>query len=107
MVKIKIDKLSKSYGDTEVFRSVSFDIMENEIVGIVGKNGSGKSTLANIIYGSEDYDSGNIQYFFDNLEIGYLKQTSEYAEEDVVNFIDSNDNSKQLLKLGSELRFRQ
>lgn len=103
MVKIKIDKLSKAYGDNELFKNISFDIMENEIIGIVGKNGSGKSTLANIIYGNENYDSGNIKYFYDNLQIGYLKQAVQYDDEKLTQLIVSGENESQFLKIGSEL----
>ncbi len=103
MVKIKLKNVSKSYGENELFKNISFDIMEREVIGIVGKNGSGKSTLANIIYGKENFDSGNVEYFFEDLQMGYLKQSSEYEEKDIKKIIESNDNAKNFFKLSSEL----
>ncbi len=107
MVKIKVDKLSKSFGDQELFKDVSFEVFDGEVIGIVGKNGSGKTTLANIIYGIEDCDSGNIQFFYNHVNIGYLKQTTEYDEEKVADVITSSTDYGHLFKVNSELGLQE
>lgn len=42
-------------------RNVSFDIKRGETVGIVGRNGSGKSTLLQVICGTLNQSSGQVQ----------------------------------------------
>lgn len=55
---ISIHKLSKSFGDKEVFRDFSIDIERGKITSIFGPNGSGKSTLLNILSGVLTADGG-------------------------------------------------
>lgn len=61
---IKFDNVWFSYVQNEyVLKGVSFDIKENELVGIVGHTGSGKSTLMNLLlrfYDINDPLSGKI-----------------------------------------------
>lgn len=54
------DGVSKSFGDRQVLKSVSFDIAPGEIGVLIGKSGSGKSTLLRIFAGLEEPDDGNI-----------------------------------------------
>lgn len=49
---LTIKKLSKSFGNVEVLKSVNFSVKSGEIHGLVGANGSGKSTLLNILFGN-------------------------------------------------------
>lgn len=53
--------VTKRFGGLEVLKSVSFEVGEKEIVGLVGPNGAGKSTLINIINGVIRCDSGSIR----------------------------------------------
>ncbi len=103
MVKIKIDKISKAYGEQVVLDKVSFDINENEVVGIVGNNGSGKTTLVNIIFGSESFDSGNIKHHYAQSEFGYLKQRLNSDENNLNELLDTTVEHNKLLKATSEL----
>lgn len=50
-MSIKVDNVSKFYGDQEALKSVGFEINSGEIVGLLGPNGAGKSTLMKIITG--------------------------------------------------------
>ena len=56
---IKIDRLSKSYGNNEVLKSISMEFSKGRAYGIVGENGAGKTTLFRCIAGLENY-SGEI-----------------------------------------------
>ena len=42
---IKIEKLSKSFGEQKVLDKIDFNLESGEIVGLIGPSGSGKSTL--------------------------------------------------------------
>jgi ABC-2 type transport system ATP-binding protein len=56
---IKMNDLSKVFGDKEVLKNVSMEFSKGNIYGIVGENGAGKTTLFRCIAGLESY-SGEI-----------------------------------------------
>jgi len=58
---LEIKNISKSFGAVVALNNVSFDLYENEIVGLVGDNGAGKTTLIKIISGVFPADSGEIR----------------------------------------------
>jgi branched-chain amino acid transport system ATP-binding protein len=53
--------VSKSFGLTQVIRSVDLDIREGECHAIIGPNGAGKSTLFNLITGRYPVTAGSIR----------------------------------------------
>jgi ABC-2 type transport system ATP-binding protein len=46
---IEVDDLSKSYGDIQAVRGVSFTVPPGEVFGFLGPNGAGKSTTINML----------------------------------------------------------
>jgi ABC-2 type transport system ATP-binding protein len=46
---IQVKDLSKSYGDFEAVKGISFEVYKGEIFGLLGPNGAGKSTTLEII----------------------------------------------------------
>ncbi len=60
MEKIHVEKLSKSFGQVEVFRDLSFSVKEGEFLSILGPSGCGKTTILRILIGLESADSGRI-----------------------------------------------
>ncbi len=57
---IKLNDISKSFGEIRAVDSVSLEIAEGEMLGLVGPNGSGKSTLLKIMLGIIRPSSGRI-----------------------------------------------
>ena len=55
---ITADGLSKSFGDIQAVKEVSFTAKNGEATGLLGPNGSGKSTTLRIIYGLLKQDTG-------------------------------------------------
>ena len=56
---IKMNDLSKVFGDKEVLKNVTMEFSKGNVYGIVGENGAGKTTLFRCIAGLESY-SGEI-----------------------------------------------
>ena len=60
-VGLKLEHVSKSYGDAEVLHDISFDVTPGEIFVIMGPSGSGKSVLLRHISGLELPSKGTIR----------------------------------------------
>lgn len=50
-ILLKIENLSKSFGENTVLKDINLEVKPGEIVGLVGENGAGKSTLMKCIFG--------------------------------------------------------
>ncbi|WP_295951281.1 ABC transporter ATP-binding protein [Rhodoferax sp.] len=59
-MSLRIEGLSKRYGDSTVFANVSLQVQPGEFVAIVGESGVGKSTLLNCMAGLDSWDSGSV-----------------------------------------------
>ncbi len=57
---VSIKDVHKSFGDLEVLKGVSLDIMKGECICIIGPSGSGKSTLIRCVNALNDIQSGSI-----------------------------------------------
>ena len=69
-----LEKISKAYGDIQVYKDLDFEITSGEKAVLAGENGAGKSTLLKILAGIVDIDSGN-RVVGHNVDIGYFSQT--------------------------------
>ena len=58
--EIRLERVSKSYGHTNVLDDVSLDVSQGEVVAIIGPSGAGKSTVLYCINNLEDIDDGTI-----------------------------------------------
>ena len=61
MGQIKLNQVSKSFGETEVIPPLDLTIGDGEFTVFVGPSGCGKSTLLRLIAGLEDITSGHIE----------------------------------------------
>lgn len=57
---LHVKEISKSYGESEVLKSITFTIHEGERLVIIGPSGCGKSTLLRCINGLEEVQGGEI-----------------------------------------------
>ena len=64
---IKVNHLSKKFGNLEVLKDINLDINEGEVVCIIGPSGSGKSTFLRCINQLERPTGGTVQYEGKNL----------------------------------------
>ncbi|MFP7492656.1 ABC-F family ATP-binding cassette domain-containing protein [Terribacillus saccharophilus] len=68
-----VEKLTKTYGDKELFQEIGFHVESRERIGLVGVNGTGKSTLLKVLAGIESADSGDIDHS-KTFQLAYLAQ---------------------------------
>lgn len=57
---LKINNLSKSFGNTKVLNQISFEADEGDILALLGKNGTGKTTILRLLADLVSQDSGSI-----------------------------------------------
>jgi polar amino acid transport system ATP-binding protein len=58
---VSIKDVHKAFGDLEVLKGVSLDVMKGEVICIIGPSGSGKSTLIRCINALNDIQQGSIK----------------------------------------------
>lgn len=77
MSTIHVHEIAKQFGESILFRNLSFSINPQSRIGIIGPNGKGKSTFLKILKGIEDVDSGTVHRAKD-LIISYADQLVPY-----------------------------
>ncbi len=90
---VNLHKVSKSFGNRDLFKSLSFSVEENERIGLLGPNGSGKSTLLKIMSGEINPDSGEVSTS-KSANIAYVSQQDEFDDSKSIkdNFISDLKN---------------
>ncbi|MFT5971207.1 MAG: ATP-binding cassette subfamily F protein 3, partial [Flavobacteriales bacterium] len=69
---VKVEELTKSYGDHTVFKNASFSIARGEKVSFVGRNGEGKSTMLKALLGEIEHEG--VCQLGHNVKVGYFAQ---------------------------------
>ena len=117
---IRIENLTKNYGDVKAVQSISFSLNDGEVVGFLGANGAGKSTTLKMMTGYLTPTSGNVYVNDQNIiddcidiqkQIGYLPELNPlYFEMKVHEYLkfhaeirgikdsDFNDALKRVVK---------
>ncbi|MDX1412592.1 MAG: ABC transporter ATP-binding protein [Candidatus Promineifilaceae bacterium] len=67
---LRVEEVGKNFGGLRALNSVSLQVTEGEILGLIGPNGSGKSTLFNVITGFLPASDGSV--FFKGEDITNL-----------------------------------
>lgn len=81
---IRVENLTKSFGDQILFDGLGFSINQRQRGGLVGQNGHGKTTLFRMIAGEERPDSGSI-IIPKNYRIVYVRQNLEFTADTALN----------------------
>ncbi len=76
---LNVSNLTKSYGAEQIFKGLSFQLVDREHVALVGVNGAGKSTVLKIIAGIEDPTEGGVAPI-SGLRITYLPQEARFGQ---------------------------
>lgn len=82
---LKLEHVSKRFGDKEVLKDINFSVTSGEIIGYIGSNGAGKSTTIKIILGLIDDYEGDVYVFGEKVKgkseykrkIGYVPEISD------------------------------
>ncbi|MHB1986432.1 MAG: amino acid ABC transporter ATP-binding protein [Acidimicrobiales bacterium] len=75
---LRVEHVSKSFGQTEVLHDVSFEVQLGEVLCVIGPSGSGKSTLLRCINHLEQPTSGCV--YVDRQMIGRRLEAGRYVE---------------------------
>jgi ABC-2 type transport system ATP-binding protein len=59
-VVLKVEGITKSFGERQILKGVDLEIRAGEVVGLLGPNGAGKSTLVSIVAGLKRPNSGQV-----------------------------------------------
>lgn len=98
---IKVENLSYSYPQTDLYNKISFSVQEDQHCAFIGSSGIGKSTLLDIIMDSEEYMFDGNMEVNSNREIGYVSQFSQVdntKESTVFEFV-----GEEFIKLQNEI----
>ena len=69
-----LEKVSKAYGELQVYKDFDFELTQGEKAVLAGENGAGKSTLLKILAGQVTIDAGQ-RISGHNVDVGYFSQT--------------------------------
>src|SRR3989475_1659307 len=69
----RLERVSKSYGATSVFRDLSAQVLRGDRTAVIGLNGAGKTTLLKLLAGEIEPDAGTVVPGH-NLVTGYFAQ---------------------------------
>ena len=78
---IRVEHLSKGFGDRLLIDDLSFEVPRGAIVGVIGPNGAGKTTLIKMITGREEPDSGTVTVG-ESVDIAYVDQSRDALNPD-------------------------
>jgi ATPase subunit of ABC transporter with duplicated ATPase domains len=109
---VKIDSISKSFGENNILNKVSFNVGRGEKIIIIGPNGVGKSTFLKVILGKLAADSGGYEWGHETYISYFSQDHHDLLNEDitVLKWLSNNmeDRTENALRSAlGQLLFRQ
>lgn len=103
---IKVENLTKKFGQVKAVDNISFSIKKGEVIGFLGPNGAGKTTTMRVLTGFLSGDKGMVRIDGIDIEkeavraqkkIGYLPENNPlYKNMQVAEFLDLAANLHQI-----------
>ena len=94
---IRLENLTKKFGEVVAVNNLSFEILRGEVFGLLGKNGAGKTTTIKMLTLQLNPTSGQI--FFEDK----LPQGNEIAIKNLIGIVPQHLNFDQDLTVGENL----
>ena len=114
---IKVQDLTKYYGDSRAVDSISFEIKKGEILGLLGPNGAGKTTTMRILTCYLKPTSGNVTVKDFSIHdrpveikklIGYLPESAPlYPDMIVYDYLGFVADVREIEKSGRDARIKE
>jgi D-xylose transport system ATP-binding protein len=89
---LQLRHLSKAFGSVQALTDVDFEVLNGEVMALVGDNGAGKSTLIKCVAGIHGYDSGEILFDGEPVTIHGPKDSAKLGIEVVYQDLALCDN---------------
>ncbi|MBN1303714.1 MAG: ABC-F family ATP-binding cassette domain-containing protein [Anaerolineales bacterium] len=102
MISISLSNLSLVLGAHTIFADLTWEIQDNQVIGLIGPNGAGKSSLLRVITGEHQPEPGGKVIFAKDTSIGYLPQHPEFDPRYTALQIVLDGNPR-VAELGNEL----
>ncbi|MBI3137748.1 MAG: ABC transporter ATP-binding protein [Sphingobacteriales bacterium] len=100
---IRVQQLSKDFGDIKAVRDLSFSVGEGQVYGFLGQNGAGKSTTIRMLLTLIEPSSGTIEIFGMNLKKHrkeILRRTGAIIEKpDLYKYLTAKENLRIFSRL--------
>ena len=106
---LKTEKLSKSFGKTEILHDIDIAIKYGEVYGLIGQNGAGKTTLLRLVSGLMKPSKGSVIFQTAKPFIGYMPQSCRFDDTataaSTIRFFATmrKSNVKDSIRLGEKL----
>lgn len=78
---LRFEGITKTFGKVQALSNVSFSLMKNEVLGLVGDNGAGKSTLIKVLAGIHQPEQGTITIDGEEVRISNPKVARRHGIE--------------------------
>lgn len=80
---IKVEKITKSFGDLQVLKGIDLEVPAGKLYSIVGPSGAGKTTLLQIIGTLSNPGSGNVYINGQNISVMNERQLADFRNRHI------------------------